>query len=113
MRLEVRTLLEDMRLAGERIERFVAGRSREDYLEDEMLRSAVERQFEIIGEAVNRLTRLSPDTAESLPDVHRIIAFRNILAHGYDVIDPNIVWDVVEGGLPPLMEMVRALLSSD
>ena len=110
MRLETKALLEDARLAGERILRFTSGRSRDEFLQDELLRSAVERQFEIIGEALNRLRRLDATTASALSDLPRIVAFRNILAHGYSVVDPNIVWDVVEMGLPRLMDEVTGLL---
>jgi len=54
MRLEARKYLRDIQVAAERIERFTRGRGFEQYLADEMLRSAVERQFSIIGEALSR-----------------------------------------------------------
>jgi uncharacterized protein with HEPN domain len=60
-----------------------------------LLRSAVERQFEIVGEALNRLSKEDPTAAERIPDLPHIVAFRNILIHGYAMVDDRIVWEVV------------------
>lgn len=70
--------LRDARRAAERIARFTSGRTRDDYLGDEMLRSAVERQFEIIGEAFTGLRRVDPSLAATIPDLPRVVAFRNV-----------------------------------
>ena len=61
MRPEAKAHLETIRTAAESIQQFVGNRTFEDYATDDLLRSAVERQFEIIGEAVRRLQRLAPD----------------------------------------------------
>jgi addiction module HigA family antidote len=66
MRLEARKYLRDIQVAAERIERFTRGKGFEQYLADEMLRSAVERQFSIIGEALSRLEKDSPDAEMAL-----------------------------------------------
>jgi len=71
-------------------------------LSDELLRSAVERQFEIIGEALAALRRTDTKAAASIPEVDRIIAFRNVLIHGYAKVDDRIVWGVIEGNLSEL-----------
>ena len=71
---------------------------------------AVERQFEVIGEALNRLKRDDPGTVTQIPDHRRIIAFRNILIHGYDVVDHDVVWDVATIHLPDLLARVTELL---
>lgn len=81
-----------------------------DYKADELLRAAVERQFEIVGEALTQLNKIDPAAAAALPDCKRIIAFRNILIHGYASVDDQIVWGVVEGSLPSLMADLRNLL---
>lgn len=75
-----------------------------------MLRSAVERQFQIIGDALNKLRRVDPDTAAQIPDLARIIAFRNVLVHGYATIDNELVWEVATSRLPDLSAILRTLL---
>lgn len=102
----------DARRAAERIARFTAGRSYEDYLADEMLRSAVERQFEIVGEAFAGLRRVEAGLAGDIPDLPRIVAFRNVLIHAYATVDDQLVWGVVEGNLPGLLTLLTHLLSA-
>lgn len=104
-------LLRDVLAAGAAIESFVHGRSFDDYERDLMLRSATERQFEIIGEAVRRLLVSDSAFATRIDHVHTIIAFRNIIAHGYDALDSKIVWGVIEDDLGALMASVRSLLN--
>ncbi len=110
MRLEARKDLEDVRRAAELIGQFTYGRSWDDYAADAMLRSAVERQFGVIGEALRRLSGREPVVASRITHTRRIIAFRNILIHGYDVIDDRVVWDVVQQDLPALVAEVAGLL---
>ena len=81
-----------MRDSADAISRFVAGRSIEEYLADDMLRSAVERQFEIIGEALRRLEKDCPELAARIPDVRSAIGLRNVLIHGYATIDDPTIW---------------------
>jgi len=76
-----------------------------------MLRSAVERQFEIIGEALNNLSKVDQELAASIPDLRRIVAFRNILIHGYASVDDELVWQVLTGKRPQLEEHLRQLLA--
>jgi uncharacterized protein with HEPN domain len=112
MRLEAKKCLEDVRQAAELILQFTAGKTFDDYDADALLRSGVERQFEIIGEAVNRLSKIDPAIVAALPDTPRIVAFRNILIHGYDVVDNHVVWDVIQNNLVPLHTEVVSLLSA-
>ena len=102
MQPEASGLLWDARKAAGLIAEFVKGRAWQDYESDPMLRSAVERQFQIIGEALNRLGRADPATAAHIPDLARIVAFRNVLVHGYAVIDDELVWEVAMTRAPEL-----------
>ena len=81
-----------------------------DYEANDMLRLAVERTFEIIGEALLRLERVDPSTAALITDYRRIIGFRNRLAHGYDDTDNQQVWNYIHSFLPVLLEEVNVLL---
>lgn len=103
-------LLWDAQQAGQRITRFIVGKTFAQYAADELLRSGVERQFEIIGEALNQLSRLDPAIATALPDLPRIVAFRNVLIHGYADVDDRIVWGVIESSLGPLLAALDALI---
>ena len=85
-------LFEDILIAIQDIESFSNGKTFADYKSDKLLQSAIERQLEIIGEALNRLRALDESHLYYITDAHRIIGMRNILAHGYDVISDHIVW---------------------
>jgi uncharacterized protein with HEPN domain len=111
MQPEARKSLYDLVRAGESILRFTEGKDLAVYSTDDLLRSAVERQFEILGEALGRVTRLEPAIARQVPDRERIIAFRNVLAHGYDAVDDTVVWDIVRHWLPQLLMQARQLLN--
>jgi uncharacterized protein with HEPN domain len=100
----------DARRAAVLIGEFVADTDLVTYRGDQMLKSAVERQFEIIGEALNRLSRVDADLAARVPDLRRLVAFRNILIHGYASVDDAIVWDAATNRLPTLTAVLAALL---
>lgn len=76
-----------------------------------MLKSAVERQFQIIGEALNRLRRVDPETAQAVPDLRRIVAFRNVLVHGYATIDDALVWEAATARVDALVDSLERLLA--
>jgi len=86
------------------------GKIFDDFDRDIVLRSAVERQFEIVGEALAQLARLDAATAQKVPDIREIIAFRNVLIHGYAMIDRARVWQVIQQNLPQLRATLAALL---
>ena len=111
MRRDARVLLTDIDQAGADIEAFTDGMDRAAYTADARTQAAVERKFEIIGEAVNRLHADHPDLARRIPDMRRIIDFRNYLAHGYDHVAPRLVWLYATGNLPELRSVVRTLLA--
>ncbi len=104
-------LLWDAQQAAERVARFTAEKFFADYEADDYLRSAVERQFEIVGEALNQLSRLDPATAATIAELPRIVAFRNVLIHGYASVDNRIVWGVIEGSLHSLRASLSRLLA--
>ena len=103
--------LYDIQQAARRASRYAAGRTLEDYAADDYFRSAVERQFEIIGEALNRLLKADPDTAARISEHRRVISFRNVLIHGYDAVDDTITWRIIREKLPVLLSEVDALLA--
>jgi uncharacterized protein with HEPN domain len=109
----VAKLLWDARQATDRIARITDGRRFEDYQSDEVLRWAVERQFIVVGEALSALRRIDPAVATSIPDLARIIAFRNVLIHGYAGVDDRLVWGVVERDLTVLRTSLARLLEAD
>jgi uncharacterized protein with HEPN domain len=102
----------DAQQAAALIAEFVKEKSFADYCSNAMLKSAVERQFEIVGEALNALSKTAPEIAAGIPELGRIVAFRNVLIHGYATVDDRLVWGVVEGKLPLLRGAVSLLLDS-
>lgn len=111
MQLDAAKYLFDVQSAASTLAAFVAGRDWDNYLRDAMLHAAVERQFEIIGEALSQLGRGDPELLARISDHRRIIAFRNILIHGYADVDDALVWDIVQTRLAPLLAEVEALLT--
>lgn len=81
---------------------FIAGCSLEQYVDDKMRRSAVERQLEILGEACARLARMEPAFVEQIPNLKLAIDLRNRIIHGYDAVDNEIVYRTVTEDLDPL-----------
>ena len=112
MRPDVRKYLYDIQKACELIGRFISGKTFVDYSTDALLKSGVERQFEIIGEALSQALKLDSSLAGHVSETKRIIAFRNILIHGYAAVSDEVVWDILGTDLPRLRKEVEALLRS-
>ena len=110
MRDEVLKHLHDIRDAASAIARFVQGKTFDDYVRDDLLRSAVERKFEIVGEGLRRLRTDDPAVLAEIRDSRAVISFRNILAHGYDSIDDRIVWGIIEEDIEGLRADVDRLI---
>ena len=106
-------LLDDIRDAAAFIRQVTDGKSLDAYRADRVLRQAVERNFEILGEAVSRLARTDPETAARIGDHPQIIAFRNVLIHGYDLVDDVQVWGVITRDLPRLEQQATQLLGEN
>jgi uncharacterized protein with HEPN domain len=102
-------LYDALRAAGFLVQ-FVQGKTFADYEADVLLRSGVERQFEVIGEALNQLADLDSATVSRIPEYQRIISFRNRLIHGYSFVDNRVVWDMLQNRLGVLREQAAGLL---
>ncbi|MES1265950.1 MAG: HepT-like ribonuclease domain-containing protein, partial [Variovorax sp.] len=111
MQRDVRAWLWDAREAADAISAFVSGMDRATYAGSELVHSAVERKFEIIGEALNQLSKRDALLAARIPDLAQIVAFRNLLIHGYALVQHDRVWDVVARSLPQLRKAVDELLT--
>jgi uncharacterized protein with HEPN domain len=83
MERDARSYLWDIQEAGNAVARFTADLDSSGYAENEIVRAAVERKFEIIGEALTQLSKRDPALARRVPDFRDIIAFRNLLIHGW------------------------------
>lgn len=111
MRSDPRVLLEDIDQAGSDLGRFIENMDNASYAADVQTQAAVERKFEIIGEAVNQLHKSHPDIAGRIPKLRQIISFRNLLVHGYKHVKPDRVWDYAKNDLPQLRRVARELLT--
>ena len=103
--------LYDVLDSGRAIAGWCVGRTFADYQCDRQFRRAVEREFEIIGEALSRLTRLAPEIAARIDGLPRMVGFRNRIIHGYDAIDHAAVWGVIQSHLPKLLAEIVPLLA--
>ena len=95
--------------AAQSISDFAEGKTFEDYCSNEMLSSAIERKFEIIGEALNRIKRNAPDDLKLISEWPAIIGFRNILAHGYDHVEDSVVWGIAANQIPEFIKELKAI----
>jgi uncharacterized protein with HEPN domain len=111
MQLELSKLLIDIRTALSEIQEFTDGMNLSSYRADSKCKAAVERKFEIVGEACTRTRDDFPETFEKVANGRHIIGFRNRLIHGYDSVDDGIVWDVLQTKLIDLLKDVEALLA--
>lgn len=102
--------LYDIIQAAHALHEFSAGKTFADYEQSALLRSAVERQFEIIGEALNQALHESPDLSQRIGNPRQIVGFRNRLIPGYRLTQNDIVWHALEAELPRLCHEVETLL---
>jgi len=107
-----RAFVWDVRSAADKIASFVRGKTVDEFVRDDLLNSAVERQLEIIGEALNQLTKAAPDMAGRIEDLPKIVGLRNILIHGYAIVKRELLWRAVQENLPQLRTTVDRLLES-
>jgi uncharacterized protein with HEPN domain len=110
MQRDAKAYLWDIANAAASIRAFTSGKELNDYLQDEMLRAAVERKFGVVGEALSQLLRHFPQFRDKITLVGDIVAFRNQIVHGYATVRDDIVWEIVQVYLPRLQEEVAELL---
>lgn len=100
-----------MQRAANGVVEIAANKTIDQFRGDLQFRWAVERGFEIIGEALSQLRKIDPATAESITDWRAIIGFRNVLIHGYSVVSPDKTWDIAMSELPILVRELDQLLA--
>ena len=110
MQRDPRAYLWDVRESALAIQSFTAGMDATAYAGNAMAQAAVERKFEIIGEALNQLAKLDAAMAARIPDLPQIVAFRNQLIHGYATVNVGTVWNIAQNALPTLLDAAQALL---
>jgi uncharacterized protein with HEPN domain len=104
--------LYDIRESALAVKSFAEGKTFDEYDGDDLLQSGIERKFEIIGEALNRIKIVDPSLLDKIREHRSIISFRNILIHGYNSISNRIVWDVIQEDLENLIDDVTNLITS-
>jgi uncharacterized protein with HEPN domain len=103
-------LLFDAISAMDAAQAFLQGKTLDDYASDLLLRSAVERQLEILGEACARLGREHPALFTEFPDAQKAVSLRNRIIHGYDTVDDETLFDTVVNSLPVLRTALHGWL---
>ena len=111
MERDSRAYLLDVRDNCDLILSFVKDSDLKAYKANDLIKSAVERRFIILGEALNRLKALDLNLLGQIPDAARIVAFRNILVHGYESISDELVWEIVVDHVPLLRAKCDELLA--
>lgn len=112
MRPDASALITEATRALDAIQRFTAGRSAAEYAGDELLRSAVERQFTVAGAALGQLRRRDPTTASSIDGLAEAVGLHDVLVHGDVLINDDVMWRTVERDVPPLLKQLREMLDS-
>ena len=110
MKHDLKTWLFDILQSIEEIESYFSGKPKrfEDYLSDTKTQRAVERNIEIIGEAVSRILKADPEF--KLDNAHKIIDARNRIIHGYDKISHEVIWSIIINHLPKLQSEISDLI---
>jgi len=103
----------DMLQAARHIESFLEGKTLQEYEDDDLLRSGVERQFLTIGEAAGQAASRFPELENDIGSLARIISFRNRLIHGYAVVSNDVVWAIAHDELPELRGVLESLLDDE
>jgi len=103
---DLRMYLWDIEHSGSKITAFTRGQTFFDYRQDDMRRAAVERMFEIIGEALSQISIHHPAAFQQLTMAREYVNFRNVLIHRYSNVDDGVVWTAIESDLHLLLAQV-------
>jgi len=90
---------------------YMADKSLADLEQNRPVRSAVERELMVLGEAFYQLHRRFPEVAQQIDSWREIIGFRHVLVHGYESLNMQVIWDVIQDDLKPLIRQVNTLLA--
>jgi uncharacterized protein with HEPN domain len=113
MKTQTKKRLLDAFTACQSIETFVTDYTFVDYEQNLMLRSATERQFEIIGEALHQAEVEDPEVTDLLPELRRIVGMRNRIIHGYDSVDDELLWQIIQHNIPSLSKHLEQILGTE
>ncbi len=102
--------LSDITEACDAIALALSGIGLDDYRNNRLVRSSVEREFIIIGEAVSALSRVAPEEFDSITHARRIVDFRNQLTHEYPTVDDALVWALAKRDAPVLRDECSEIL---
>ena len=110
--LRIPDYLEHIVEAIERVQRYTTSMTEQGFLQDEMTQDAVVRNIEVIGEAAKNIQQVDPDVSSKHAEIpwQVMYAMRNRLSHGYDTIDYEIVWNLIQNDLPNLHRLVKVAL---
>ena len=109
MKHEIKKHLYDVNVSINSIFEYLGNkRDFKEYLNNKLLRRAIEREIEIIGEAISRILKQYPDL--KIENARRIVDTRNWVIHGYDKGDDVIIWGIVVNHLPKLQKEIQTLL---
>jgi uncharacterized protein with HEPN domain len=113
MQVELLKRLRDALDAITAVEGFLAHQSQDEFLSSDMLQAAVERKFEILGEALKKAAEVDASIEQLIPELRQIVATRNRIIHVYDAVDHLLLWDVVQTELPGLKARLQQVLAGE
>ena len=112
MKREIRKYLLDINISIDSIDEFLGAHRRSlDYQKNKLLRRGVEIEIEIIGEAMNRASKLNPDL--DIKNARQIVDTRNWVIHGYDKVDDVVIWAIVSKHLPALKKEIEKYIDEN
>jgi uncharacterized protein with HEPN domain len=110
---KLQAIFHDLLTAIAEVDAFISGRTLDELFNDRAFQLILEREFEIIGVALYRIRNMDADMFRKIPSGSQIIAMRNILGHGYDRVDYEIIWDAATHELEPLKRLIESIRVED